>query len=236
MATTRGCRDLCADLRTWVAQRLPDASRPRPTAYVRRESMLSARRRAPTTAIARELAPLREPVRQAHRAADRRASKSRRVPRWPRRSSWRRSGKVGEVLHMARVRARAVAAGRASVASLGGMSSTAPPAAAPHALFDRHLAAGAKLVDFAGWEMPVQYEGVHRGAHGGARGLRDLRRLAHGRDRNQRAGRARAAAARCSPTTSRRSPSAARSTACSAARTAACSTTSSPTASTSIAT
>jgi aminomethyltransferase len=28
------------------------------------------------------------------------------------------------------------------------------------ALFDRHLAAGAKMVDFAGWEMPVQYEGV----------------------------------------------------------------------------
>ncbi len=28
------------------------------------------------------------------------------------------------------------------------------------ALFDRHAAAGAKLVDFAGWEMPVQYEGV----------------------------------------------------------------------------
>jgi aminomethyltransferase len=27
-------------------------------------------------------------------------------------------------------------------------------------LFDRHLAAGAKLVDFAGWEMPVQYQGV----------------------------------------------------------------------------
>ncbi len=28
------------------------------------------------------------------------------------------------------------------------------------ALFDRHLAAGAKMVDFAGWEMPVQYAGV----------------------------------------------------------------------------
>ena len=24
-------------------------------------------------------------------------------------------------------------------------------------LYDRHVAAGAKLVDFAGWEMPVQY-------------------------------------------------------------------------------
>jgi len=28
------------------------------------------------------------------------------------------------------------------------------------ALFDRHVAAGAKLVPFAGWEMPVQYAGV----------------------------------------------------------------------------
>jgi aminomethyltransferase len=28
------------------------------------------------------------------------------------------------------------------------------------ALFDHHLAAGAKLVEFAGWEMPVQYAGV----------------------------------------------------------------------------
>ncbi len=27
-------------------------------------------------------------------------------------------------------------------------------------LYDRHLAAGAKLVEFAGWEMPVQYAGV----------------------------------------------------------------------------
>jgi aminomethyltransferase len=27
-------------------------------------------------------------------------------------------------------------------------------------LFDRHVAAGAKIVDFAGWEMPVQYTGV----------------------------------------------------------------------------
>jgi aminomethyltransferase len=28
------------------------------------------------------------------------------------------------------------------------------------ALFDRHVGAGARLVPFAGWEMPVQYEGV----------------------------------------------------------------------------
>jgi aminomethyltransferase len=40
------------------------------------------------------------------------------------------------------------------------MSSTAPPTLRRTPLFDRHVAAGAKLVDFAGWEMPVQYEGV----------------------------------------------------------------------------
>src|SRR3954465_8195431 len=27
-------------------------------------------------------------------------------------------------------------------------------------LFERHVARGARLVPFAGWEMPVQYEGV----------------------------------------------------------------------------
>jgi len=27
-------------------------------------------------------------------------------------------------------------------------------------LYDRHVAAGARMVDFAGWEMPVQYDGV----------------------------------------------------------------------------
>jgi aminomethyltransferase len=30
------------------------------------------------------------------------------------------------------------------------------------ALFDRHVQAGAKMVGFAGWEMPVQYEGVRQ--------------------------------------------------------------------------
>jgi aminomethyltransferase len=30
------------------------------------------------------------------------------------------------------------------------------------ALYDRHVTAGAKLVEFAGWEMPVQYEGVRQ--------------------------------------------------------------------------
>jgi aminomethyltransferase len=35
-------------------------------------------------------------------------------------------------------------------------------------LYEAHVAAGAKMVDFAGWEMPVQYEGV-RAEHVGVR-------------------------------------------------------------------
>src|SRR5579872_6760217 len=40
------------------------------------------------------------------------------------------------------------------------MGSPAPAPLRRTALFERHLAAGARLVEFAGWEMPVQYEGV----------------------------------------------------------------------------
>ncbi len=54
-------------------------------------------------------------------------------------------------------------------------------------LYDRHEHAGARLVPFAGWEMPVQYEGIRAGAHGRADAARALRRLAHGRDRDPRA-------------------------------------------------
>ena len=27
-------------------------------------------------------------------------------------------------------------------------------------LYNAHIKAGAKMVDFAGWEMPVQYKGI----------------------------------------------------------------------------
>ena len=37
---------------------------------------------------------------------------------------------------------------------------TAPPLLQRTPLYDRHLAAGGRLVEFAGWEMPVQYSGV----------------------------------------------------------------------------
>jgi glycine cleavage system T protein (aminomethyltransferase) len=40
------------------------------------------------------------------------------------------------------------------------VSSTAPAALRRTSLYERHVAAGAKLVPFAGWEMPVQYLGI----------------------------------------------------------------------------
>ncbi len=40
------------------------------------------------------------------------------------------------------------------------MSAGPPPTLKRTSLFEQHRAAGAKLVDFAGWEMPVQYQGV----------------------------------------------------------------------------
>src|SRR3954462_3230040 len=36
----------------------------------------------------------------------------------------------------------------------------ASPALPRTPLYERHVAAGARLVPFAGWEMPVQYEGL----------------------------------------------------------------------------
>ena len=36
-------------------------------------------------------------------------------------------------------------------------------------LYDAHRALGARIVEFAGWEMPVQYRGITRGAPRGAR-------------------------------------------------------------------
>jgi aminomethyltransferase len=40
------------------------------------------------------------------------------------------------------------------------LPSTAETALRRTALYERHAAAGAKLVPFAGWEMPVQYQGI----------------------------------------------------------------------------
>jgi aminomethyltransferase len=57
--------------------------------------------------------------------------------------------------------------GRASrfsnvVDSLGPVSTPAHTTLRRTPLFERHKAAGAKLVEFAGWEMPVQYEGARQ--------------------------------------------------------------------------
>ena len=96
-------------------------------------------------------------------------------------------------------------------------------------LYDRHVAAGAKLVPFAGWEMPVQYAGIKEEhlACAATPGSSTSRTWA----RSRRPGRTpRRSCSGSSPTTSRRSPRTARSTASCARRTAASSTTCSPTA------
>ena len=56
-------------------------------------------------------------------------------------------------------------------------------------LYDRHAAAGAKLVPFAGWEMPVQYEGIrheHVAVRTGA-GLFDVSHMGEVETRGERA-------------------------------------------------
>jgi aminomethyltransferase len=40
------------------------------------------------------------------------------------------------------------------------MATTAASAAQRTSLYDRHVALGGRMVDFAGWEMPVQYSGI----------------------------------------------------------------------------
>ena len=104
------------------------------------------------------------------------------------------------------------------------------------ALFERHVAAGAKLVEFAGWEMPVQYgdSGI-REEHMAVRercGIFDVSHMGEietcgpgALELLQRLLSNDVSAIRWAPT-----GWAGRSTACSAARTAACSTISSPTA------
>ena len=79
-------------------------------------------------------------------------------------------------------------------------------------LHDRHVAAGARLVPFAGWEMPVQYAGI-REEHVAVRDARRrVRRLPHGRDRDDRARRGGVPAAHALQRRHARSPTAARST------------------------
>ncbi len=49
------------------------------------------------------------------------------------------------------------------------------------ALYEVHKSSGGRMVPFAGWEMPVQYTGIYRGASCDAQCGGTVRRLAHGR-------------------------------------------------------
>ena len=83
-----------------------------------------------------------------------------------------------------------------SLASLGMQTLRRTP------LYDRHVALGARMVPFAGWEMPVQYDGRHprapRCAH--RRGVFDVSHMGELEVEGPRA--TRAPAGRCSRTTS----------------------------------
>ena len=95
-------------------------------------------------------------------------------------------------------------------------------------LYDRHVAAGARLVPFAGWEMPVQYAGI-REEHVAVRpapASSTSPTWARSRRRGPDAGRF---LQRVLSNDVRRSRRRGAVLACCAARTAACSTTSSPT-------
>ena len=103
-------------------------------------------------------------------------------------------------------------------------------------LYDRHVAAGAKLVDFAGWEMPVQYEGVRTRSTWPCARRAGIFDVSHMGEIETSGPQALELLQRLLSNDVARSRRAARSTASSAARTAACSTTCSPTASTPTAT
>ena len=74
-------------------------------------------------------------------------------------------------------------------------------------LASRHEALGARMIDFAGWRMPVQYALDPRGASCGPRTRRPVRPLAHGRAAGRRCRRRRGAGRLPSCPTHRRSPS-----------------------------
>ncbi len=96
-------------------------------------------------------------------------------------------------------------------------------------LYAAHVAAGAKLVPFAGWEMPIQYVGI-REEHLAVRndvGMFDVSHMGQVADAAAR--RRSSACSASSQATSAGSRRAAPSTRCSATSRAACSTTSSPT-------
>jgi hypothetical protein len=96
-------------------------------------------------------------------------------------------------------------------------------------LYDTHVEAGARIVDFAGWEMPVQYAGILE-EHEAVRTRAGLFDVSHMGEVVFRGPRAAEALGGSSPTTSASWSTARPSTAASAAPTAGSSTTSSSTA------
>ncbi len=80
-------------------------------------------------------------------------------------------------------------------------------------LYDRHVAAGARVVPFAGWEMPVQYEGIIP-EHLAVRSAAGLFDVSHMGQLELRGEGATSSASGCCPTTSTGSVRGMRSTRC----------------------
>ena len=125
----------------------------------------------------------REPHRDRDPAHGRRPGAARRGRPRAARVGQRRSLRTRAEVALAR-RGRPARADVDPVGSLSGRLGQAADTLRRTPLFERHQRAGAKLVPFAGWDMPVQYEGIRaehvqvrtRGGH--------VRRLAHGPDRD----------------------------------------------------
>jgi aminomethyltransferase len=62
------------------------------------------------------------------------------------------------------------------------MSSSAPTSLKKTPLNARHRASGARMVEYGGWDMPVEYSGI-TDEHLAVRTAPALRRQPHGRDR-----------------------------------------------------
>ena len=88
------------------------------------------------------------------------------------------------------------------------MTEPTTPAPVPTPLLDRHEALGAKIVEFAGWLMPIQYAGILEEHRAVRVGRRPVRPVAHGRARRRGPGGRRGArrGARHRPAGARRRP------------------------------
>ena len=71
-----------------------------------------------------------------------------------------KTGAAGHVIASASARARRALGGSVAACTSLHIALSSATELRRTPLYDRHAAAGAKLVPFAGWEMPIQYAGI----------------------------------------------------------------------------